>query len=465
MTAQADHRADQDPFFVPERRARTPTARAAVEVMRERLGDWERATGARRRRRRPADQHAHDCMVEALVCEAARRDILSPGGAVAVSLGRQSKSRYTPAPYAPMRDLLAALGRDALGFLDVKWGSRPDEGRGRMTTFAAMPRLRKLTAGLTLADFGRRPGGEFVVLRNTRERVARRGGADVADAFETWAQTRAELGDLVSYRDNATADRLRSEMNRINAALDEADLALDPRAPADLPNSETIDAGDRWLRRVFNNGHTDFSHGGRLTGGFWMDLPSTVRLRAIRIGGEPVAELDFRAMMPRLLYAHAGHTFPPDEAPYAVPGIPAKHREGVKKLFASLTFGPPALQRWPRGCRQLFPARTRRETVIDLLRRHHAAVADHFGTLIGFQLQRVESDILVAVLLTCLERGIVVLPIHDAVLCRASRADEVEEAMLEAFRTITGGGMASVSCFQPPPRSTWAPFTTPEGGP
>jgi hypothetical protein len=333
-----------------------------------------------------------------------------------------------------------------------------------MTTFSATPRLRRLAAGLTLADFGRRPGGEPVVLRNTRQRVARHGGDDVADAFETWMQTRAELGDLVNYPDNDTAERLRAEMNQINAALDDADLALDATAMTDMPAGTIVDAGDRWLRRVFNNGHTDFRHGGRLTGGFWMDLPKAVRLRAVRIDGEPVVELDFRAMMPRLLYAHAGQTFPPDEDPYAIPGISPSHRDGVKKLFASLTFGPTALQRWPRGCRQLFPARTRREAVIELLRHHHAPVAGHFGTLIGFQLQRVESDILVAVLLTCLERGTVVLPIHDAVLCGASRADEVEEVMLETFRAITGGGMASVSRTQPPPRFSEPPFTTPEGG-
>jgi hypothetical protein len=425
-----------------------------MEVVRQQLAEWERENGARRRRRRPADQEAHDCMVEALVCEAVRRDLLSPGGTVALSLGRQRKSRYVPAPYAPMRDLLTALGRDALGFLNVKWGSRPEQGRGCMTTFASTPRLRELAAGLTLADFGRRPGGEPVVLRNTRRRVAQHGDDDVADAFETWAQTRAELGDLVNYRDNTTAELLRAEMNRINAALDEADLALDPAAMTDVPAGMVVDAGDRWLRRIFNNGRTDFLHGGRLTGGFWMDLPKLVRLQAIRIEGEPVAELDFRAMMPRLLYARAGNTFPPDEDPYAVPGIPPKHREGVKKLFAALMFGATAIQRWPRDYRKLFPPRTRREDVIDLLRRRHAPVADHFGTLIGFQLLRVESDILVAVLLTCLERGVVVLPIHDAVLCRASRADEVEDVMLDAFRTITGGGVASVSHSVPPPRTS-----------
>jgi hypothetical protein len=388
-------------------------------------------------------------MVEALVCEAVRRDLLNPGGTVAVSLGRQRKSRYVPAPYAPMRHLLAALGGGALGFLEVTWGSRPDEGRGRMTTFAATPRLGKLTAGLTLADLGRRSGGEPIVLRNTRERVAQYGGDDVADAFETWTQTRTELGELVNYRSNATADRLREEMNRINTALDEADVALDPAAMTANPAGVIVDPGDRWLRRVFNNGHTDFRHGGRLTGGFWMDLAKLVRLGAIRIGGEAVVELDFQAMMPRLLYAHAGHTFSADEDPYTVRGIPPKHRDGVKKLFASLMFGPTALHRWPRGCSKLFPAGTRRETVVALLRRHHPRVARHFGSLIGFRLQRVESDILVAVLLRCLEQEITALPIHDAVLCRASRANEVEEAMLETFKDITGGFMAAVSRSNP----------------
>jgi hypothetical protein len=48
-----------------------------------------------------------------------------------------------------------------------------------------------------------------------------------------------------------------------------------------------------------------------------------------------------------------------------------------------------------------------------------------------------ESDILVAVLLTCFDRGIIVLPIHDAVLCPASRADDVEAIMLGAFTAFS----------------------------
>jgi hypothetical protein len=377
-------------------------------------------------------------MVEAVICEAVRRHLVQPGGAVAVSLGKHRRSRYAPRPYAPMRRLLEALGQDALGLLDVRWGFRPETGRGRTTTFAASSRLLEMARGLTLADFGRRAGGEPIVLRSPKERMAEYGGDEVADAFELCAATGAQLGEQVNYRDSPEADRLRAEMDRINAALDEADLRLDTAALRGLPEASPIDPGDRWLRRIFCNGHSDFRHGGRLAGGFWMGLPKAVRRKAVTINGEPVIELDFRAMMPRLLYAKVGHPFPADQDPYAIPGLPPQCRKGVKKLFASLAFGPTALQRWPQGCAKLFPKGTSREVVIDFLRRHHAPVAKHFGTLVGFELQRAESDIMVAILLTCFHRGIVVLPIHDAALCPASRADEVEQVMLETFKSKTG---------------------------
>lgn len=433
---------DHDAFFVPERRARGPAAQALVETARQELAGWEERNGSRKRRRRRADQDAHERMIEAIICEAVRRYLIQPDGAVAISLGKQRRTRYEPRPYAPMRQLLETLGQGALGFVDVRWGSRPATARGRTTTFAASPRLRGLARGLMLADFGRRAGGEPIVLRSTKQRVAQYGGDEVADAFELWATTGAELGDQVNYPDNPEADRLRDQMDRINAAFDKADLSLDEAALSDLPGAKLIDTGDRWLRRTFNNGHTDLRHGGRLSGGFWMDLPKAVRRRAITIGGERVVELDFRAMMPRLLYAKVGHPFPADQDPYAIPGIAPQFRDGVKKLFASLTFGPAALGRWPRGCAKLFRKGTSREAVIDLLRRHHAPIADHFGSLVGFELQRMESDILVAILLTCLNRKIIVLPIHDAVLAPVSRAQEVEAIMIDTFRTMTGAPTA-----------------------
>jgi hypothetical protein len=46
--------------------------------------------------------------------------------------------------------------------------------------------------------------------------------------------------------------------------------------------------------------------------------PKDVRLKAITIGGETVVELDINAMMPRLLYARVGQSYPADQDPYAI---------------------------------------------------------------------------------------------------------------------------------------------------
>ena len=89
-----------DAFLVAERRARTP--RAAVEAVLGRLKEWERTNSARQRRRRSADQRALDLMVEALVCEAVRRDLMAPGGRVAVSLGRERKIPLRAAPHTSL---------------------------------------------------------------------------------------------------------------------------------------------------------------------------------------------------------------------------------------------------------------------------------------------------------------------------------------------------------------------------
>ena len=106
-------------------------------------------------------------------------------------------------------------------------------------------------------------------------------------------------------------------MNRINAALDDADLHLDTQVMSTCLAGR-VDPGDRWLRRVFNNGHTDFRHGGRLAGGFWMDLPKAIRHQAITIGGEPVVG----AGLPRDDAATALRQRWPREITHACNGLP-----------------------------------------------------------------------------------------------------------------------------------------------
>lgn len=421
-----------DAFFVPERRARSIRAQLLVSHVGITLEQWETTHCLRKRRRRPDDRAKHDRMVEAIICDALHGSLDGRPG-IAVSLGKQQRSRYEPRPYAPMRDLLTRLGPAGTGFLTVEWGTRPEEGKGRRTTFAASPHLLQLASGFSFADFGRRAGGEPIVLRNTKTNVARYQSEALPDPFDTYAETGAELDQLISYRDSPLSKRLRDEMHEINEALDNADLSLNLS-----PSEATVDVGDRWLRRVFNNGFADLRHGGRLFGGFWMDLLKDVRRTAVIIDGEAIAELDYVSMMPRLLYAHLGKTFPADKDPYAIEGIPSEYRPGVKGLFAALLYGPSALQRWPRGLRKKFPPRLSLDTAIRLLRNQHPDVAECFGTLVGFELLRMESDILVSVMRSCIAEGITVLPIHDAVLCPASAMVRVGDIMLREFQSHTG---------------------------
>ena len=431
-------RTTNDTFFIPERRARSEAAKAVVSAVQGRLSQLEAASNARRRRRKTKDQLRHNLMVEAIVCEAIRCRLIHPEAAVAVSLGRERGSRYEPAPYGPMKALLSALGPDGLGLLNVRWGSKQEPGkRGLRTVFEPSEALRDQARHLSFADFGRRPGGEPIVLRQAKRSVAQHDSPEVADWFEIWAQTGAGVEDLVPYEDSDAAQQLRADLNHINAALDAADLSL-----ASCADAAQIDIGDRGLRRMFNNGHSDFRHGGRLAGGFWMAMPKQLRIGAIRIDGHPVAELDYRAMMPRLLYASVGRPFPPDKDPYSICGIPPQHREGVKTLCSALLFGPTALKRWPRGCKSKFPKWMRHKEALELMRREHQHVAHKFGSFMGFELLRTESDILVGLLGRCLDRGIIVLPIHDAVLCPVHRADEVEMLMREVFEERTGAATA-----------------------
>lgn len=438
--------APSDAFFVPERRARSGPARALIEALQNDLAAWEEVTGFRKRQRRPDDKLNHDRMVEAILCEAIRQKLMRRRGGVAVSLGKGMRPRYEPPPYKPLKALLEALGGAGLGLLELTPGYKPETGPGRRTTFAASRKLMRLAKGLSLGDFGRRAGGEPIVLKQTSTNVAQQMSGEVADAFDILIRTGAALGDLMPYDDTEDIHRLRHEMHRINDALDGARISLDPAVATDAARRKAIvDPGDRWLRRGFNNGHIDMRHGGRLYGGFWMGLPKEERRLGIFIDDEPVAELDFRAMMPRLLYAHAGHDFPASRDPYDVPPIPSECRDGVKMLFSSLLNSKWALTRWPKDCAKQFPKRIPYADVLAIVRHHHAPVASYFGTLVGFELMRMESDILVKIMLRCIDEGITVLPIHDAVLCPASAAHLVERIMLDAFSQTTGIDGA-VSC-------------------
>ncbi len=71
--------------------------------------------------------------------------------------------------------------------------------------------------------------------------------------------------------------------------------------------------------RVFNR--NSYDHGGRIYGGWWMQLNKDKRSH-ITINGQPTIELDYKGQHPNLLYAQANIPLPAD--PYDIPDLPRK---------------------------------------------------------------------------------------------------------------------------------------------
>jgi hypothetical protein len=143
-------------------------------------------------------------------------------------------------------------------------------GQSKRTTIKAGPKLIALIEEhkVALGDFSGHYDEEVIILSRPRH--------------DYWDE-----GERIDYEDNPTTQRFRKELRAINEWLDGADIAFDA-ATFDKPVNVQV----RQLRRQFTLGR--FDRGGRLFGGFWINLPKSARLEGLRIEGEGVAGLDYQ---------------------------------------------------------------------------------------------------------------------------------------------------------------------------
>lgn len=191
--------------------------------------------------------------------------------------------------------------------------------------------------------------------------------------------------------------------------------------------------------RIFNGGRMDW--GGRLYRGWWLAMSKADRLARVRIGGEPLAEIDYSGMFLRLAYRHARAAWPfgETEDPYLVaPFADRAHRAGMKACTLALLNGAKGRQ-FPDGAADQFPAGTRPAQVYAAIRGRHPALqtAGAFGAALGHTLTRTESDLMVRLLLRLRREKLAALPIHDALVTPVSHAQGVAEVMQgEALRAL-----------------------------
>lgn len=268
--------------------------------------------------------------------------------------------------------------------------------RGWQSSIRATPELRGICAAIT--------GGARLSLAMPAEVVL----------------LRDDKGGLLDYPETRDIDRMRRRLQKFNEAI---------------MGSEIDEAVTAPLARIFNK---DMTRGGRFyaMGSSWQNIKAKAR-KTLTIGGEPVAELDYRTLHPAILYAEAGATMPSDC--YELTGWPRKlvkvamltlinaktihaARQSIAHNELMTQWGEPGGQDALQAADQLIKA----------IKQLHKPIAHAFHSDSGARLMAIDATLAETVMTLMLARGVVVLPVHDSFLVQASKADELEAAMLEA---------------------------------
>ncbi|PZP47561.1 MAG: hypothetical protein DI601_03805 [Azospirillum brasilense] len=238
-----------------------------------------------------------------------------------------------------------------------------------------------------------------------------------------------------------------------------AEIAADVKAHNAFAATVPVTGCDppQWFR-VF---HHAPGHGWGLHGR-WYTASSTLpyqtmkggekeRCRTIRIGGEPVAEIDINASLLRVLYGLAGQTIPPGD-PYAVEGLP---REVVKAWIVQTLGSGKRRSRWCRktttpNVMGLHPAKHVRDaieahhpilrapkTITENLNTASAVPAEDlvFGILTG-----AEAGVFTAAMRALREASppVLTLPMHDGLMVPCSAVERAVVALARAWKRLLG---------------------------
>lgn len=244
-------------------------------------------------------------------------------------------------------------------------------------------------------------------------------------------------GELIDFEKTDFTTAMDSRISRINNVL------LNHWADIEIPYSDLIKLKDKGIRleemlyrrrrlhRVFNN--STFDQGGRFYGGWWQSIPSRLR-PFITINGNETVELDYSSMHPRMLYADIGMECPGD--PYDI-GLDPEHRDLVKKAFNALINARGRIQQFDDP--EDGPVFDEEEVgmswtkFLNHIKSYHPKLKDLFGTGIGLEFQRFDSDIAEATMLHFARQNIPVLPVHDSFIVYSKLEDELHNVMEEKY--------------------------------
>lgn len=401
----------KDRAFSPFRLPKTKALTSLVEDVTGQIIEYEEVLGTRTRKRKAEDYKTFRRIVSAILCDLTHNRLTSPDRPIYITLSNRilgKKSRYTsPVMSRTLPDVIKLLTVPEMNFLLMDKGSRGfTSAHNKRTTITCGARLLSRISDheITLDDLGEDCSQETIVLKNAKE-----------DFFDS--------GERIDYQDTLTTLQYRTELFEINSWLALADIQCD----------EEFDISDRLLKRFFSN--NSFESNGRYFGGFWQKMSKAQRKRSLYINDELTVTLDYSQVAPKIAYGICGISNFHGDA-YTLPSG-KYNRKDIKKIFSALIYADKPLNRFPKGTKETFERRVKFADVRNEILEYHHPIKHLFGIGIGLKLMFIESQILMTALLECKNRGIVALPVHDALIVAESNKDMAKEIMLSSFRKIT----------------------------
>ncbi len=211
-------------------------------------------------------------------------------------------------------------------------------------------------------------------------------------------------------------------LNKVNAALDKASFPL--KGP---------------IRRVYSN--HDFMQGGRLYCHF-QNLPerrARIRINTM-INGEPIAQVDLSCNHAAMLFALEGKSIPEDfysEITRATFVPRNKVKFLVTRLIGCKKRGAIDL-RLDELIKDGFepediPTHNERRIVEEFIKNTYPTLSQGFKKGNGVILQSAEGEILLIAMCKLIDKGIITLPIHDALAVPISKVNIAKEVLEESW--------------------------------
>ena len=317
-----------------------------------------------------------------------------------------------------------------------KWVIKTTEGfydkqekHGRTTRYKASTKLCDafLEHGLTLSMVRHQDSKKSVILRSKKPKKT--------------PKNLRPRGKNIGYKSNKKIIQMEKSLERINWALEKAHIdlfitrdeekqlnrRLTKKAQREAGNIREIQYQDKSLQRIFN---VDFEHGGRFYGGFWQQIPSQYRTR-LTIYNSRTFEQDYSSIHFAILYNEIGQ--PLNKDPYQF-GMGDRK---TNKLVLNFMLNSEHLEACLGACRKSEKVTKPKEfktwkDYVLYLQSEHEPIKKYFFTGYGLKLQRIDSDLAEQVQLEMINKGKVILCIHDSFVCRLRDLGDLIECMNNA---------------------------------